>query len=450
MPPPSAKGKVVLAYSGGLDTSVILKYLQDEGFDVICFIADVGQDDDFEAARKKAIRLGATKVFVEDLKKEFITDFIFPAIQANAIYENRYLLGTALARPCIARRQVQIAVQEGAAYVSHGATGKGNDQVRFELTYYAIAPAIQVIAPWRDDAFLKKFKGRSDLLAYGREKGIEMPSGDKPPYSMDDNLMHISYESGNLEDPASAPVESMYLKTAHMDAWPDKPEVVRITFRDGIPVGVRLAGDDAPPDAAAQAAKTDPLELYTLLNQVAKRHGIGRVDIVENRYVGIKSRGVYETPGATILRCAHLDIEGIAMDREVMRLRDMLSPKFAELVYNGFWFSPEADFLLAAIAKSQELIDGWVDVLCYKGGTMAIARSSPSSLYNENIASMESVEGYDPVDAGGFIRINAIRLRAHREILLATPPERLSAFSNKSRELIGTYDAVVKTSQAHK
>jgi argininosuccinate synthase len=440
----TSKGKVVLAYSGGLDTSVILKYLQDEGYDVICYIADVGQDDNFEAAREKALRLGASKVFVEDLRKEFITDFIYPAIQANAIYENRYLLGTSLARPCIARRQVQIAVREGAAYVAHGATGKGNDQVRFELTYYAVAPAIEVIAPWRDDAFLKKFKGRSDLLAYAREKGIEMPSGDKPPYSMDDNLMHISYESGNLEDPASAPLESMYLKTAHIDKWPNEPEIVRIDFHDGVPVGARLA------NAPESEKKSEPLELYTFLNEVAKRHGIGRVDIVENRFVGIKSRGVYETPGATILRCAHLDIEGIAMDREVMRLRDMLSPKFAELVYNGFWFSPEADFLLAAIAKSQELIDGWVDVMCYKGATMAIARKSPSSLYNENIASMESVEGYDPSDAGGFIRINAIRLRAHREILLATPPERLKAMSGKAHELSGTYDAVVSTHAAHK
>lgn len=432
-----SKGKVVLAYSGGLDTSIILKWLQDEGFAVICFIADVGQDDDFEAAREKALLLGAEKVYVEDLKKEFVTDFIFPAIQANAIYENRYLLGTSLARPCIARRQIQIAMKENAQYVSHGATGKGNDQVRFELTYYAIAPTIKVIAPWRDDVFLNKFKGRTDLLEYGREKGIEMPKGDKPPYSMDDNLMHISYESGNLEDPTSAPTEEMYLKTAHVDDWADKPDIVRIEFRDGLPTCVTIKGDDRK--------ETDPLKLYLWLNEIAKKHGIGRIDIVENRFVGIKSRGVYETPAATILRCAHIDIEGMAMDREVMRLRDMLSPKFAELVYNGFWFAPETDFLLAAIAKSQELIDGWVDVLCYKGSTMAVARSSPTSLYDENIASMETVEGYEPSDAGGFIRINSIRLRAHREILINTSPERLSAFSRKNRDLVGTYDAVVNT-----
>lgn len=432
-----SKGKVVLAYSGGLDTSIILKWLQDEGYDVVCYIADVGQDDDFEAARAKALRLGAVKVYVEDLKREFVTDFIFPAVQANAIYENRYLLGTSLARPCIARRQVQIALREKAQYVAHGATGKGNDQVRFELTYYAIAPGIKVIAPWRDAVFLDRFKGRTDLLEYGRAKGIDMPKGNKPPYSMDDNLMHISYESGNLEDPKSPPLEEMYLKTATIADWSDKPEVIRIEFRDGIPISAGLRDDEA--------RETDPLRMYLWLNGVAKRHGIGRVDIVENRFVGIKSRGVYETPAATILRCAHLDIEGIAMDREVMRLRDMLSPKFAELVYNGFWFAPETDFLLAAITKSQELIDGWVDVLCYKGSTMAIARYSPTSLYDENIASMDSVEGYSPEDAGGFIRINSIRLRAHREILMKTLPERLSAFSKKSRQLSGTYDAVINT-----
>lgn len=432
-----SKGKVVLAYSGGLDTSIILKWLQDEGYEVVCFIADVGQDDDFDAAREKALRLGAVNVYVEDLKQQFVTDFIFPAIQANAIYESRYLLGTSLARPCIARRQIEIALKEEAQFVSHGATGKGNDQVRFELTYYAIAPTIKVIAPWRDPIFLKKFKGRTDLLEYGREKGIDMPKGEKPPYSMDDNLMHISYESGNLEDPKCPPSEEVYLKTGHMADWHDKPEVVRIEFKDGIPISAGMKESDEK--------ITDPLELYLWLNEVAKKHGIGRIDIVENRFVGIKSRGVYETPGATILRCAHLDIEGIAMDREVMRLRDMLSPKFAELVYNGFWFAPEMDFLLAAIKKSQELIDGWVDVVCYKGSTMAVARYSPTSLYDENIASMESVEGYAPEDAGGFIRINSIRLRAHREILMNTDPARLSSYGRKSLDLSGTYDAVINS-----
>lgn len=429
-----SKGKVVLAYSGGLDTSIILKWLQEEGYTVICYIADVGQDDDFDAARAKAKSLGAEKVYVEDLKHEFVTDFIFPAIQANAIYENRYLLGTSLARPCIARRQIKIAIQEGAQFVSHGATGKGNDQVRFELTYYAIAPDIQVIAPWRDPVFLNKFKGRTDLLEYGRSKGIEMPSGEKPPYSMDENLMHISYESGNLEDPKVAPQEHIYLKTSHMDEWADKPDTVRIEFRDGIPISAGIKD--------AEHKETDPLKLYLWLNEIAKKHGIGRVDIVENRFVGIKSRGVYETPGATILRCAHIDIEGIAMDREVMRIRDMLSPKFAEIVYNGFWFSPETDFLLAAVLKSQELIDGWVDVLCYKGATMAVARFSHTSLYDENIASMESVEGYSPEDAGGFIRINAVRLRAHQRILNSNKTRLRSLVEPK--DVTGTYSTVLK------
>jgi len=421
---------VVLAYSGGLDTSIILRWLQDQGHEVICYIANVGQDDDFEAARTKALSLGASKVFVEDLRAEFVTDFIFPAVRANAIYESRYLLGTSLARPCIARRQVEIAVREGAEYVSHGATGKGNDQVRFELVFYALAPAIKVIAPWRDDVFLEQFKGRTDLLNYAKEKGIPLPTeGSKPPYSMDDNLMHISYESGDLEDPKCPPKEEMYRKTLPMSEWADEPETVRVHFVDGTPSQVDRKGEMI----------SDPLQLYLTLNDVARVHGIGRVDIVENRFVGIKSRGVYETPAATILRVAHLDIEGIAMDREVMRIRDMLSPKFAELVYNGFWFAPEMDFLLAAMSKSQELVDGWVDVVCYKGACMAVARDSPTALYSEDIASMESVEGYNPSDAGGFIRINAIRLRAHREILQHTDRKRLEQSSGATP----TYEALL-------
>uniref|UniRef100_A0A7S3A6X9 Argininosuccinate synthase n=2 Tax=Rhodosorus marinus TaxID=101924 RepID=A0A7S3A6X9_9RHOD len=427
-----SRGKVVLAYSGGLDTSVILKWLQEQGYDVICYIADVGQDDDFAKAEAKAKALGASAVYVENLKKEFVTDFIFPAVQSNALYEGRYLLGTSLARPCIARRQVQIAAKEGAEYVAHGATGKGNDQVRFELTFYALAPHIKVIAPWRDNTFLTQFQGRTDLLNYARANGIEMPSGDKPPFSMDENLMHISYESGSLEDPKVAPEEDMYTKTEHYKNWPDVPETIRIEFRDGMPVNVL--------SKETKESHDDPLELFLFLNRIAKKHGIGRIDIVENRFVGIKSRGVYETPGMTILRCAHLDIEGIAMDREVMRLRDMMTPKFSELVYNGFWFSPESDFLLAAIEKSQELIDGWVDVICFKGNCMAVARDSPSSLYSEKIASMESTEGYDPSDAAGFIRINAIRLRAHREILMSTDRRRLEDAPQK----LGTYSALLE------
>eukprot|EP00871_Galdieria_phlegrea_P005643 jgi/Galph1/607/GphlegSOOS_G5425.1 len=393
-----SKGKVVLAYSGGLDTSVILKWLQEEGYSVICYIADVGQEEDFAAARDRAISLGAEKVFVEDLKRQFVTDYIFPAIKANAIYESRYLLGTSLARPCIAKRQVEIAEKEGANYVAHGATGKGNDQVRFELTYYALNPIF-------------------------KQNGISMPSGDRPPYSMDENLMHISYESGDLEDPRAPGKEELYRKTGKMSQWADKPETVRIHFRDGTPICVenRESGEKVE----------DPLNLFLYLNKIACKHGIGRVDIVENRFVGIKSRGIYETPGATILRCAHIDIEGIAMDREVLRMRDMLSPKFSEILYYGFWFSPEMDFLLAAMNKAQELVDGWVDIVCYKGSCMATARESPTSLYSDKLASMEEVESYNPSDAGGFIRINAIRLRAHREILMKVDPERLKKYDIK-------------------
>lgn len=399
----ASKGKVVLAYSGGLDTTVILKWLQDEGYSVICFIADVGQDDDLEAARTKAEAHGAEKAVVVDLKEEFVCEFIFPAIQSNAVYEGRYLLGTSLARPCIARAQVRLAQQEGAKFVSHGATGKGNDQVRFELTFAALDGTLQVIAPWRDSVFLKKFKGRTDLLEYGRLKGIPMPTGERPPYSMDDNLMHISYESGDLEDPATAFKDAAYLKTREMAEWPDTPETVRVEFKDGLPITLTVGGEKI----------ADPLAILLAANEVAKRHGIGRMDIVENRFVGIKSRGVYETPGVTILRAAHMDIEGVAMDREVMKVRDMLSPKFSELVYNGFWFAPENYVIQAAVAKSQEGIDGWVDVMCFKGSAMAVARSSPNGLYDENIASMETVDEYTPEDAGGFIRINAIRLKAH-------------------------------------
>ena len=396
------KGKVVLAYSGGLDTTVILKWLQDEGYEVICFIADVGQDDDLPAAQAKALKHGAVKAVVTDLKSEFVEEFIFPALQANAVYEGRYLLGTSLARPCIARAQVRVAQAEGAQYVSHGATGKGNDQVRFELTFAALDSSLKVIAPWRDPVFLKKFKGRTDLLEYGREKGIPMPTGKRPPYSMDDNLMHISYESGDLEDPAIAFQDAAYRKTLQMKQWPDEPETVRIEFKDGIPTSLACGGEKVQ----------DPLKIVMTANEIAKRHGIGRIDIVENRFVGIKSRGVYETPGLTILRCAHMDIEGMAMDREVMKIRDLLVPKFAECVYNGFWFAPELDVIMAAISKSQDKVDGWVDVLCFKGQALAVARSSPRGLYDENIASMETVDDYTPEDAGGFIRINGIRLRA--------------------------------------
>ncbi|MEW6722163.1 MAG: argininosuccinate synthase [Candidatus Micrarchaeota archaeon] len=401
--------KVVLAYSGGLDTSCILKWLVERGYEVVAYIADVGQQEDFAAAKEKALKVGASKVYVEDLKKEFVTDFIFPAIKANAIYEGRYLLGTSLARPLIAKGQMEVAAKENAEYVSHGATGKGNDQVRFELTYFALNPKIKVISPWKDPEFLARFKGRTDLINYAKEKGIPIKATHQKPYSTDANLMHISYESGVLEDPAAAPPEDIFEWTKSPKDAPDRETVLEIHFRDGIPVKVVNAGD--------RTEKTDPLELFIYLNELGAQNGVGRIDIVENRFVGIKSRGVYETPAATILRAAHMDIEAVAMDREVMRLRDMLEPKFSELVYNGFWFSPEMDFLMAAINKSQEVIDGVVRLSLYKGNITIKGRESPSSLYDKELSSMNIEGGFDQTDSVGFIKINAIRLMAHHAIM---------------------------------
>jgi len=403
------KQKVILAYSGGLDTSVILKWLIDKGYDVIAYIADVGQDDDLMAAREKAEKIGASKVLIEDLKKEFVTEYIFSAIKANAIYEGRYLLGTALARPIIAKKQIEIAKKENAMYVSHGATGKGNDQVRFELAYYALNPEIKVISPWKDQSFLNDFKGRTDMLNYADKYGIPVKASLKKPYSEDDNLMHISHEAGILEDPTFAPEKDMYTKIVIPQDAPDKECKIQIHFKDGIPIKVINEKENI--------IKTAPLELFVYLNRLGSENGIGLLDMVENRYVGIKSRGIYETPGATILHIAHQDIEGIAMDREVMRLRNMLTPKFSELVYYGFWFSPEMDFLMAAINKSQEIIDGIVYLTLYKGNVMTNGRESPSSLYNQDLSSMDIEGGFDQKDSLGFIKINAVRLMAHNAIV---------------------------------
>ncbi|MFA6530538.1 MAG: argininosuccinate synthase [Candidatus Micrarchaeia archaeon] len=405
----TGKEKVVLAYSGGLDTSCILKWLIDKGYEVIAYVADVGQDEDFEAVKQKALAVGASKVYVEDLKKEFVTDFIFPAIKANAIYEQRYMLGTSLARPIIAKKQIELANLEGAKYVSHGATGKGNDQVRFELTYYSLNPKIKVIAPWKTPEFLAQFKGRSDLIAYAEKNNIPVKASVSKPYSEDDNLMHISHEAGILEDPSLKPEESVYSKTTSPKNAPDKETNLEIYFKDGLPVKVVNVED--------KTVKTEPLELFVYLNEVGSKNGVGRMDMVENRFVGIKSRGIYETPGATILRAAHIDIEAIAMDREVMRLRDMLTPKFSELVYNGFWFSPEMDFLMAAMNKSQEVIDGVVYLSLYKGNVFIKGRESHSSLYDKELSSMDIEGGFNQMDSAGFIKINAIRLMAHYAIM---------------------------------
>ena len=401
--------KVVLAYSGGLDTACILKTLLQRGHEVVAYVADVGQQEDFEDIARRARETGAHDVFVEDLQDEFVQDFIFPAIAGNAVYENRYLLGTALARPVIARRQVEIALREGAQAVSHGATGKGNDQVRFELAFAALAPSLEVIAPWKDPEFLARFQGRTDLLDFARNHEIPVEATAEKPYSSDENLMHRSYEAGLLEDPDRSPPEDMFKLTRSIADAPDEPDELVLHFKDAVPVRVENPSEGVE--------HTQPVALFEYLNEVGGRHGIGRVDMVENRFVGIKSRGVYETPGGTVLHHALRDLEGVAMDREVLRLRDMLSPSFSEIIYNGFWFSPEMDFIRSAFAQSSHLIDGQVRLRLHKGNVIPLGRSSTSSLYDRELSSMDEAGGYDQVDARGFIRINALRLRAHKLIV---------------------------------
>jgi len=403
------KKKIILAYSGGLDTSIILKWLIEKNYEVITYTADLGQHDiDLETAKAKALKLGASKAYVVDLKKELVEDYIFQAFKANVLYEGRYLLGTAIARPLTAKVQMEIAEKEGAQYVSHGATGKGNDQVRFELAYYALNPNIKVFAPWKNKEFLKDFKGRIDMLEYAKKYNIPVTATLEKSYSEDENILHISHESGVLEDPAAECPEDIYNRTTSPEKAPDKPTKIKITFKDGVPIKVENLNDGT--------IKTDSVELFIYLNKLGSENGIGRLDMVENRFVGIKSRGVYETPGGTILHVAHQDIEGIAMDREVMRLRDMLSAKVSELIYNGFWFSPEMDFLMAAINESQKVIDGTVTLKLYKGVAYPVARESDSSLYDKNLSSMDVEGGYNQEDAEGFIKINAVRLMAHNKI----------------------------------
>jgi argininosuccinate synthase len=406
--------KVVLAYSGGLDTSVILKWLINKGFDVVCFIGNVGQKEDFEAIEQKAYKTGAVDVNTVDLRRKFVTDFIFPALRGNALYEGRYLLGTALARPVLAKQQIEIAAETGALSVSHGSTGKGNDQVRFELTYYALNPDIKVISPWKDPEFLDQFKGRQDLLDYAKEWGIPVTASKKRPYSEDENLMHISHEAGQLEDPTIRPNESVFSHTAALEETPNTETVIEISFANGFPVKVVNRIDESE--------NSDPLELFIYLNELGSQHGIGRLDMVENRFIGIKSRGIYETPAGTILWAAHRDLEGIAMDKEVMHLRDMLIPKFSELIYNGLWFSPEMDFIMSAFKKSQEAIDGNVTLSLFKGNVTTIGRESPTSLYDQEFSSMEMEGGFDAVDSKGFINIHAIRLKAHNLVIKKRKP----------------------------
>jgi len=388
--------KIVLAYSGGLDTSAMLLWLKETyGCEVVCYTADVGQGEELSGLEEKAMATGASKLFVEDLREEFVKDFVWTAVKANALYEGVYLLGTSLARPVIAKRQIEIARAEGADAVAHGATGKGNDQVRFELTYYALQPDIKVVAPWRE----WEFKGRADLIAYCANHGIPVTATAEKPYSTDRNLMHISYEGGILEDPWAAPTEDIFLLTKSLQNASDAAEEMVITFEKGEPVAIN--GD-----------RYGAVDLLSTLNHVGGQHGIGRVDLVENRFVGMKSRGVYETPGVTILQTAHRALESITMDREVMRLRDSLGTRFAESVYYGFWFAPEFEILRAMIEQTQETVSGDVRLKLYKGNVVVNGRKSPNSLYKERVVTFEDDAGaYDQTDAEGFIKLQALRLR---------------------------------------
>jgi argininosuccinate synthase len=398
--------KVVLAYSGGLDTSVILKWLiETYHCEVITFSADIGQGDEVEQIRENARTTGASKIYIEDLTEEFVRDFVFPAYRANAIYEGQYLLGTSIARPLIARRQMEIARLEGADAVSHGATGKGNDQVRFELAYLSIDPNIRIVAPWRE----WDLTSRTALMAFAEGHGIKVPTTHAKPYSTDRNLLHISYEGGILEDPWQAPLEDMYTLSVAPEQAPDQPEVVDLVFRAGDLVAI-------------DGREMSPAGLLRELNRLGGVHGIGRADIVENRFVGMKSRGVYETPGGTILRTAHMAMESITMDREVMHLRDGLMPKYAELIYNGFWFSPEREMLQTLIDHSQKNVSGTVRLSLYKGNCRVLGRRSERSIYSEDFATFEDDSVYSQKDAEGFIRLNALRLRIQRMLEKGSGP----------------------------
>ena len=391
--------KVVLAYSGGLDTSAMLLWIKETyGAEVICFCADVGQGDELDGLEEKALKTGASKLYVEDLREEFVKEFVWTAVKANALYEGVYLLGTSLARPVIARKQIEIAQKEGADAVAHGATGKGNDQVRFELTYYALQPDIKVVAPWRH----WEFKGRADLIAYCAERGINVTATAEKPYSIDRNLMHVSYEGGILENPWTAPPEDIFLLTKSPENAKDVAEEIILTFEKGEPVAIN-------------GEKYGAVDMLSKLNFLGGTHGIGRVDLVENRFVGMKSRGIYETPGVTILQAAHRALESITMDREVMRLRDSLGVKFAESIYYGFWFAPEFEILRSMIEQTQETVSGDVRLKLYKGNVTILGRKSPNSLYKERVVTFEDDAGaYNQLDAEGFIRLQSLRLRLRK------------------------------------
>ena len=399
----SAIKKIVLAYSGGLDTSIILKWLQEVyNVDVVAFVADLGQGEETEPARQKAIDTGACAVYVDDLREEFVRDFVFPTMRANAIYEGSYLLGTSVARPLIAKRQIEILKEENADSVSHGATGKGNDQVRFELTYLALDPTVKIIAPWRDPKW--DLNSRTLMMEFAEKHGIEVPTTVKKPYSCDRNLLHLSFEGGILEDPWNEPSKDMFILTVDPEDAPDEPTYVEVDFEEGTPVAVN-------------GEKLSPANLLTKLNEIGGANGVGRVDLVENRFVGMKSRGVYETPGGTILYAAHRAVESITMDREVMLQRDQMSPKIAQIIYNGFWYSPEMKLMMDFVKSTQENVTGTARLKLYKGNCLVVGRKAEKSLYDEKISTFEGDEGaYQQSDAGAFIRLNALRLQVRKNI----------------------------------
>ncbi|MBK8220121.1 MAG: argininosuccinate synthase [Candidatus Obscuribacter sp.] len=386
--------KILLAYSGGLDTSCILTWLKEKyQVPVVAYCANVGQEEDFEQVHAKALKTGAEKCIIDDLKAEFVKDFIFPSIQANAVYETVYLMGTSLARPCIAKGMVETALREGCDFIAHGATGKGNDQVRFELAVKSLAPQLGVIAPWRE----WQYQSRTDLFDYAEVHGIPLPVTKDKPYSMDANLMHISYEGGILEDPWQEAPEDIYLWTKNPEQAPDKPQFVEIEFEAGVPVAI-------------DGEKLSAVALLEKANEIAAAHGVGRIDLVENRYIGIKSRGVYETPGVTILMQAHQAVESLTLDKEVAHLKQSLVGKIAELTYNGYWFAPEAQLLHNFIKDSQSTVSGTAKIKLYKGSSMVVARKSDYSLYSEKMTSFENMSSFNPADSGGFINISGLRL----------------------------------------
>ncbi len=397
------KKKIILAYSGGLDTSVMLKWLVNKGYDVIAYVADVGQKEDFEKIKEKALSTGANKVYIEDLKKELVEEFIFEMLKANAVYEGNYLLGTAIARPIIAKKQVEIAKMENTKFLAHGCTGKGNDQVRFEFVWMKLMPDVKIISPWKENNWIREFNGRKDLISYAKKHKIPVDVTNKKPYSTDENLMHISYESGILEDANCKPKEEMFKLTNSPKNAIDKETEIVIEFEKGIPVKVTNLKENVEVKGS--------LELFTYLNKIASENGVGRIDIVEDRFVGIKSRGVYETPGFTVLLKAHHDLESITLDREVIFLKEFFNPMISKLIYNGFWYTPEMDVLLTAIDKTQEKVTGKVYLTLYKGNVIVTGRESNFSLYNKKLSSMDIEGGFDQKDSKGFVKINGLRFK---------------------------------------